>query len=567
MPNEFEALLNPSALYRDFLASPNLVRDLYPVDFRDPAALGARAAKRAFPADRRAAMGAMLRRQADSWGLGDASRDALARFERPDALVVVAGQQAGLFGGPLYTLYKAITAVSLARSIEAARGVPVVPIFWVACDDHDFEEVRSAWVSDGGAEPTRLEVPAESAAPGVSVARVVLGDDVAALVQRLDSLLPATEFRSALMASVRDAYAPGRRWSDAFARFMGGLLTPLGMLVFDPSDPEAKRLALPIFEREVALGGATARAARDRGAELEARGYHAQIARSGNELNLFWHEARREALRLGADGTIQAAESGARWSAAEFTTMLRATPEKASAGVLLRPLAQDFLFPVAAYVGGPAEVAYWAQIHPLYPMFGVEPPAITPRAGATLLEPKIAKTLDRFGLPWTSLAGDIEPTLTETLRRLLPDDFPERFERERKAWDASFERLETSVTAFDPSLRSAVKTAAGKVQHEGSELERKLMQVWKRRQEESVSQIRRAAGHLFPHGGLQERTASALGYLARYGPGLLARLGDALGTPGAHVLVPLGGPETAAPGGAATPEASAEQPAASKQTR
>lgn len=540
MSQELRKLLHPSALVRDFLESPDRVRDFYPVDFRDAAEVGRRAAARVFPTERRASVAAVLRRQAAVWGFGDASREALARFADPNALVVVAGQQPGLLGGPLYTLYKAMSAVAVARRIEAATGRPVVPIFWLASDDHDFEEVRRTAVSDGGAEPATLEVPASFAPRGVSMARVRLGEEVVLLHERLAAVLPASEFRDGLLAKVREDWAPGRGWAEAFARTAGSWVVGEGMLVFDPADPEVKRLALPVFEREVELAGATARAARDRGAELVARGYHAQIARAGNELNLFWHEERREALRL-AGKEIHATEGGPTWNAAGFLEALRACPENASPGVLLRPLMQDYLLPTAAYVGGPSEVAYWAQIHPLYPMFDLPVPAVTPRTGATILESKIGRTLERFSLEWCDLAGDPEAVVTSTLRRLLPEDFPARFDRERSEWDASFRRLEEAVAAFDPSLRSALQTAAGKMQHEGRELERKLMQVWKRRQEESVAQIRRAAGHLFPHGELQERSISALGYLARYGPDFLSRVREGLGDPGTHALVRWGG--------------------------
>ncbi|HET7904061.1 MAG TPA: bacillithiol biosynthesis cysteine-adding enzyme BshC, partial [Candidatus Eisenbacteria bacterium] len=437
------------------------------------------------------------------------------------------------------------TAAAMARAIEAASGRPVVPVFWIASDDHDFEEVRRTYLSDGGAEPDLLELSAAAAPAAVSVARVTLGAEAAALLDRVESLLPPSEFRADLVARLRDAYAPGRGFAEGFARFMGGLLAPRGLLLFDPSDAEAKRIALPVFEREIEHAGATSRVAHERGETLVAQGYHHQIARAGNELNLFWHGTRREALRV-AGGTIRAADGGDSWTSDELLAAVRRCPEQASPGVLLRPIVQDHLLPTAAYVGGPSEVAYWAQIHPIYPMFGMEPPAIAPRAGATILEAKIAKALDRFELPWTAFAGDIEPVITEVLRRLLPDDFAGNFERERRHWEESFTRLEETVARFDPSLRSAVQTAHGKVQHEGRELEKKLMHVWKRRQDETVQKIRRAAGHLFPHGGLQERTASALGYLARYGPEFLDAAARALDAPGAHVLLPMTAPAAGA---------------------
>jgi bacillithiol biosynthesis cysteine-adding enzyme BshC len=575
--SELETLLHPTALYRDFLTTPDRVRDFYPVDYRDPNALAKRVAARRYPADRRAGVASILRRQAEAWGIGQPSRAALARFEHPETLVVVAGQQPGLFGGPLYSLYKALTAAALARAIEAATGTPVVPIFWIASDDHDFEEVRRAWLGDGGQEPALLELPADSAPPGISVERIRLGAGVEELHARVASLVPPSEFRDDALARLRDAYAPGRGFAEAFARWMGGLLAPRGVLLFDPADAEAKRLALPIFEREIACAGATSRAAHERGVELEAAGYHAQITRGGNELNLFWHGARREALRVD-DGRFHSTDGQDVWTPKALLAAVREHPEHASPGVLLRPLTQDHLLPTAAYIGGPAEVAYWAQVHPLYPLFELTPPAITPRAGATLLEGKIAKTLDKLDLAWSSLAGDVEPVVTETLRRLLPGDFPDRFERERSQWNDSFARLEEAVTAFDPSLRSAVHTSAGRVQHEGRELEKKLMHVWKRRQDETVQKIRRAAGHLFPFGGLQERTVSLVGYLARYGPGFLDTMEAALAAPGSHALVPLQAPAAGAgmtradatdvPGAAGAPDTPrAPAPGATERSR
>ncbi len=536
-----ERLLYPNALYRDYLRDPARVARYYPADFRDLTGLGAQAEARAYPKARRATMAAVLRRQAERFGTLAASAEALRAFERPDTLAVVAGQQPGLFGGPLYTIYKALTAVALAHSLSVAMGRAVVPIFWIASDDHDFEEVRRVFVHDG-TEPRVLELDAGVAPAGASIARVGIGDSMPELLDAAAAMLPPSEFREDLLGRLRDAWSPGRPWGEAFARFTGGLLAPLGALVFDPSDAEAKRLALPVFEREIELAGRSTAAARGRGEELARAGYHAQIARHGDELNLFWHTGRREAIRVTADGRLRLVESGRLLAREELLRLVRQRPQDASPGVLLRPMMQDTLFPTSVYVGGPAEVAYWAQVNALYPLFDLPPTAVAPRGGVTLLEPRVAKVLGRFGLDWDALAGDVEAVIGRALRALLPEDFPALLAQERGGWTASFARLKQAVVAFDPSLTSAVDTATGRVLHEGENLEKKLMQVWKRRQEESVQQIRRAAGHLFPFGGLQERTFSILGFAARYGPGLLPRMAAAAATPGAHTLLPLGGP-------------------------
>jgi bacillithiol biosynthesis cysteine-adding enzyme BshC len=538
--SDLERLLYPSALYRDFLNDFVRVRAFYPRDFRDPAAAVAAARARDYPEARRARTASILTRQAEMWGVLDASRGALARFARHDSVVVVSGQQPALFGGPLYTLYKLLTAVKLAASIEAATGVAAVPVFWIASDDHDFEELRTTYVSDGGADPTPLSYPAEAAPRGVSAARVRFGPAVEALVRSAESVVPPSPFRDPVLSRLRAAYAPGRGFSEAFARFLAPIAAEQGALLFEASDEEAKAAALPIFEREVALGGGSSVAARERGEALEAAGYHAQIARAGNELNLFWHGREREAIRVTDSGSFRLAVSGQELSGSKLLALIRNRPADVSPGVLLRPLMQDHLFPTVAYVGGPAEVAYWAQVYALYPLFDVEPPAVAPRAGATLLEARVARVLERFHLDWGSLAGDPEAAVQAGLRALLPEDFETLFRRERGELETVLGRLKEAVARFDPSLEAAVTTAGNRIEREIEGLEKKLMHVWKRRQEESVLQIRRAHGHLFPRGHLQERTVSLLGYAARYGPPLMERLRASLGEPGSHTLIPLG---------------------------
>jgi len=516
------------------------VRAFYPCDFRDPAGAVAAARARDYPEARRAKTVSILTRQAEAWGVLDRSRDSLARLARPGTVAVVSGQQPGLFGGPLYTLYKLLTAARVARSIEQETGAPAVPVFWIASDDHDFEEVRTTYVTDGGADPTPLAYPMEAAPRGVSVARVKFGPAVEALVRSGESVVPPSPFREEVLARLRAAYAPGRGFSEAFARFLAPIAAEQGVLLFEASDEEAKAAAMPVFEREVALGGGSSAIAKERGEALEAAGYHAQIGRVGNELNLFWHGRERESIRVTEAGAFRLSVSGQELTASKLLALIRNRPADVSPGVLLRPLMQDHLFPTAVYVGGPAEVAYWAQVYALYPLFDVEPPAVAPRAGATLLEARVARVLERFHLDWAVFAGDPEAAVQAGLRSLLPEDFGTLFERERKELESMLGRLREAVTRFDPSLEAAVTTTGHRIERETEGLEKKLMQVWKRRQEESVQQIRRAHGHLFPGGELQERKISLLGYVARYGPPLVDRLRDCLGEPGSHTLIPLG---------------------------
>ena len=266
------------------------MRSFYPRDFRDPKEMVAAVRARSYPVARRAAVASILARQAEQNGVLEPSRAALAAFGQADSVAVVAGQQPGLFGGPLYTIYKMLTAASLAREIEAATGAPAVPVFWIASDDHDFDEVRTTYMSEGSEGPTPLSYPAEAAPRGVSAARITFGPAVEALVRSAESLLPPSPFRDAVLAQLKTACAGGvsPRRSPIPRADRGGA----GVLLSTPRIPRPRRPRSPCSARGRPGGGARWR--RRSGARRWRRLATTRRSTRGQRADLFWHGRERE---------------------------------------------------------------------------------------------------------------------------------------------------------------------------------------------------------------------------------------------------------------------------------
>ena len=507
----------PSPLFRDYLLGCERVAPFFEGGRWDLDALAA-ASGRAIELPRpRQDLADALVRQQEGRGAAAAARRAGA-LRNNDATAVITGQQAGLFGGPLYVLYKALGAIKTAALLEKRRGAPVVPVFWVAADDHDFAEVRStAVLDDAGRIHTLRYAPAREPV-GLPASRILLDQTIGALVAELGRAVPAGLHRDGVVEMVGDAYRPGVSLSDAFARLISALLPDL--VVLDASDPALKRLTVPVMTREVRESSPTSQLAREAGERLLAAGYHQQVPVRSGFLNLFvFMEEERRALGA-VNGSIEVRGLGRRFPVADAARMIESDPAPWSAGVLLRPLAQDLMLPSAAYVGGPAEIAYHAQIGPSYRHFGIPRPVLVPRPSVTLVEPAQARALETEGLTLPELQTDPEVLLARWTR----DDYPQvedAFAAARAALQREMAVVEERLASLDPTLRAATDSARGRALHQIETLREKATRNLKRRDQTRADRLRRTRDALLPGGAFQERGLGLVSLIARHGPAVV----------------------------------------------
>jgi bacillithiol synthase len=510
----YESLGQPlSPLFLDYLAGRERVFPFLGRDGFDLEAI-ARAGERTLRLPRaRADVARALVRQQQARGAELAAGRAGALAD-PDCLAIVTGQQAGLFGGPLYVLLKAMATLELARRLEARRGKPVVPVFWVASDDHDFAEVRTTCVIDSVGSLRALRYAPQQEPDGAPAAAIVLDDTIPPLVEELGRALPASLERDEILAAVTQCYVPGETLAGAFARLVSRLMPEL--VVLDPADPALKALAAAVLLRELREASPVSRLGQELGEKLLAAGYHQQVPVRSGFLNLFTLvEGQRRAVAL-ANGVVEIRGTRERLSVDEAARRLEREPALWSAGALLRPLVQDWLLPTAAYVGGPAEIAYHAQIVPSYAHFGIPRPALVPRPSVTLVEPQQARALDAEKLRLLDLVGDPEALVSHWAREAYPE-VETAFSRAREAIERELGLVEEQLGSHDPTLRGATAAARGRALHQVESLHEKAMRALKKRDQERAERLRRTRDALLPGGALQERGLGLVSPLARHG--------------------------------------------------
>ena len=444
-------------------------------------------------------------------------------------VAVVTGQQAGLFGGPLFTLFKALTAIKLAEQVSRDHNVPAVAIFWIDAEDHDWEEVRSCTVFDEALTPRSVSLPARPGVEPAPVATVALDQSILEALDQIEGLLPPTEFRGSIIAGLRRAYAPGIGMADAFGRWMEEVLGGRGLIVYDSSDAASKPLVSQVFARELGNPGQTVKLAALAGSDLTARGYHAQVHAQDDSLALFYlqqhSDGSRRAIRQ-QDGGFVVGEQ--QFPAAAFVAQATEEPASFSPNVLLRPIVQDTIFPTICYVAGPNELAYLGQLRGVYDHFGVPMPLFYPRATATILDSAALRFLTKYKLPLEALQAQDEAALNELLKTQIPPVVEESFSEAEKTIAAQMTRLVSAMPALDPTLEGAARSTLERMQRDLQTLHGKMIQAAKRRDETLRRQFIHARALAFPGGHAQERTVGFLSFLNQYGPALVDRLDEEL---------------------------------------
>jgi len=440
-------------------------------------------------------------------------------------VAILTGQQAGLFGGPLFTLLKALTALKLADQVTRDHHVTAVAIFWIDAEDHDWEEVRSCTVFDDELTPRAVVLAPRSTPEPAPVATVRLDESIAGVLDELERLLPPTEFRSSLVADLRAAYTPGIGMAEAFGRWLERVLGDRGLIVYDSSDPASKPLVSEVFSRELSMPGRTAKLAALAGSDLVARGYHSQVQAQDDSLALFHLEGGRRAIRQ-QDGEFVVGDKN--YPAAVLVQEANDRPSGFSPNVLLRPVVQDTIFPTVCYVAGPNELAYLGQLRGVYDHFGVPMPLMYPRATATLLDSAAVRFLTKYQLPLEALQAQDEAALNELLHTQIPAAVEQSFTEAAHAIETQMTELVQALPALDPTLEGAAKSALGRMQHDLQTLHGKIIQAAKRRDETLRRQFIHARALAFPNGHAQERTIGFVAFLNQYGPALVERLNDQL---------------------------------------
>jgi bacillithiol biosynthesis cysteine-adding enzyme BshC len=478
--------------------------------------------------------------QAQQRGRG-APAEALAAGERlrdPRTVAIVTGQQAGLFGGPLFTLLKALTAVRLAEQVGAEHHVPTVAVFWIDAEDHDWDEVKSCTVLDRELTVRSVAVDLPHGQQGGAIARVRLDQSVETAVAALEAILPPTEFSSELTEQLRGAYRPGMGMAQAFARWLESLLGARGLVVYDSADPAAKPLVSDLFAQEVERAGETARLATHAGSALQARGYHAQATPQAGSLALFHHNGGRDAIRTHGADTFLVGDREV--SKAELLKHVRQSPADFSPSVLLRPLVQDTLFPTACYVAGPSELAYLGQLKEVYAAFGLPMPLMQQRATATIVDSNAMRFLSRHPLPLEALRAQDEAALNELLSDRLPPAVDESLGEMERTLEARMLTLVQAVTQVDPTLEGAARSTLTRLQDDLKKLQSKIIQAAKRKDDTLRRQFRHAQAQAFPDGQPQERALGFVYFLDKFGPALVDRVAEIVpGERGTHYVLTI----------------------------
>ncbi|MGO8733419.1 MAG: bacillithiol biosynthesis cysteine-adding enzyme BshC [Terriglobia bacterium] len=465
---------------------------------------------------------AILLRQNEAFGCGEATLENLQKLSQAGTFAVVTGQQVGLFSGPAFTIFKALTTVRLANYLNE-QGVPAVPVFWLATEDHDLAEVAEVGTLDDEYNLISLADHGDSPSPRSPVGNVRLTQESTEALARLEACLPPGPARDGLLQDLRETYTPGATWVEAFGRFMTRLLSRWGVILLNPLHPAVHHLSAEVYLQALERAPELRAKVQERSQLLLRSGYHTQVkvtedstlvfvTREGNRLPIHHHEG----------GYL--VEGTQKILIEDLRSQLADDPLAFSPNVLLRPLVQDTLLPTIAYVAGPSELAYLAQAQVLYEAFGRPQPVFFPRAAFTLVDHRIERHLDKYRLSVEDVWLGDEHLSGKIAAVGLAEGWSERFEQAQQDMAGLLTRLRGDIERLDPTLLEALQHTQEKILYQMDRLRGKVNRAGLARSELFSRHAQALTRFLMPQKDLQERRVGGAYFLGRAGYELLDRL-------------------------------------------
>jgi len=443
---------------------------------------------------------------------------------RGDEAVIATGQQAGIFTGPLYTIYKAITAIGLAERFNERTGTPCVPLFWVASDDHDFEEARTAHFLTKSHETLALTYEPQTDITGLPMYRVPLDESIHALIDRAAAETRGSEYRAEIAQFLHESAEASVSLADWTARLLKRLFRDTPLIVFAPHLPAARHAAAEIFEKEIRDPLSSAALLNAAGEKLRGLGFHPQIVKRDDECCFFVEVDGRRSKVTFENGCYAELGRGVPREIDDLVALLRSSPEYFSPNVALRCIVQQHLFPVAAYVAGPGELAYWAQLKPLFERFSKTMPIVYPRARATLTTAKLGALMEKLGLGMSDLSRPLDQVIEKAMMAGNHSPSTGRVRERRTAIEKAVETLAAELRAKNPSGSAVASKMLDRLKADFDKLERTLAYSDRARVETVQKQVSRLCNTLMPFRKPQERVYTLFSFLFEHGWNLIPKL-------------------------------------------
>ncbi len=452
------------------------------------------------------------------FGAGEKTLENINLLREKDCVAVVTGQQAGLFSGPLYTIYKALSAIKLTECLRG-RGIKAVPVFWIATEDHDFEEVSKSALINKNGKLKELKNEPKRCYENLPVGYVKLDDSIRETIEILFDELPETEHTTELRNFVEEMWVSGSYFSDAFALLLTKLFDKYGLIMLCPLSEKLKKIAAPVYVEAIKKSDEIVRSLIERSNELVEKGYHAQVLVTEDYFPLFWQaqDNTRNALKKSKTGTFKTKDASREFTLEELAEIAGREPQRFSPSVVLRSVVQDYLLPTVCYFGGAAEIAYFAQSGEVYRILERPVTPIFHRQSFTVVQPKHKRTLEKYDLNFKDLLRGKDEILPHIVENFLNPEMAKIFDEAEEKINDELNKLNVNLAGIEPTLAESLGNRRRKIIYHIGNIRNKFHKAQIEKDETIQRRIETAFETLLPNKHLQERTLNVLSFLDIYG--------------------------------------------------